>query len=93
MENISIDWGVILSYGLFFDVRYNQWITIEATKYDEHTKKPITWAIRRCGSVMSKFTGSFDHEPMPSSRDEEFFKEYRFLTIEEAVSCWNNYQN
>mgnify|MGYP003425797941 FL=1 len=83
--------GVVLTYGLYFDKNRLQWVTIEATKYDEQTNVPITWAVRRGGSVMSKFTGSFDYEPMPSSRDDDFFNEYRFSTPDEAADCWSKH--
>ena len=83
--------GVVLTYGLSFDENRLQWVTIEATKYDEQTNEPITWAVRRGGSVMSKFTGSFDYEPLPSSRDDDFFDEYRFSTPEEAAECWSKH--
>lgn len=83
--------GVVLTYGLSFDKNRSQWVTIEATKYDEQTNEPTTWAIRRGGSVMSKFTGSFDYELMPSNRDDDFFNEYRFSTPEEAAECWSKH--
>lgn len=34
--------GVVLTYGLSFDKNRLQWVTIEATKYDEQTNEPIT---------------------------------------------------
>jgi hypothetical protein len=83
--------GVILTYGLFFDKNRLQWTTIEATKYDEQTNEPISWAVRQGGSAMSKFTGNFDYEPMPSNRDDNFFNEYRFSTPDEAAQCWSKY--
>lgn len=82
---------LVLTYGLSFDNNRLQWVTIEATKYDEQTNEPITWAVRKGGSVMSKFTGSFDYEPMASSRDDNFFNEYRFSTPDEAAECWSKH--
>ena len=83
--------GVVLTYGLSFDKNRLQWVTIEATKYDEQTSVPTTWAVRRGDSVMSKITGSFDYEPMPSSRDDDYFNEYRFSTPDEAAECWSKH--
>jgi hypothetical protein len=83
--------GVVLTYGLSFDKNRLQWITIEATKYDEQINEPIMWAVRQGGSVMSKFTGSFNYEPMPSNRDDDFFNEYRFSTPDEAAECWSKH--
>lgn len=85
-----MDSNVALSMGIAWDKQYNTFITVEATKFDsEH--KPIVWAIRRSSSVMSKKTGTFDYEPMPSNRDDEFFEEYRFDSIEEAIACWKKH--
>lgn len=82
--------GVVLSYGLSFDVKRLEWILLEATKYDE-SNKPNSWAVRIGRTCMSKFTGVFDYEPMPSSRDDDFFNEYRFSTPEEAAECWSKH--
>jgi hypothetical protein len=46
----------------------------------------FSWAIRRNGLVLGK-TQEWQYEPMPSSRDEDFFKEFRFETLEEAVTA------
>lgn len=52
-----------------------------------------TWAIRTAGGdVLSKKSLSFEHEPLPSSRDEQFYQEFRFATVDEALECWNGYQ-
>ena len=80
--------GIILSYGLYCD-KNNRWISLEATKFNE-LKQPISWAIRRTGWALSKYTGKFEYEPMYSSRDEKFLKEFRFDSIEEAVEYWKN---
>ncbi|MEK6829082.1 MAG: hypothetical protein AABY15_03065 [Nanoarchaeota archaeon] len=89
---IKEDEHVALSLGLHYDKSRMQWITIEATKFDDDHVTPTSWAIRQGGFVMSKLTGSFDYEPMPSNRDDEFFAEYRFESPEEATECWNKFQ-
>jgi hypothetical protein len=79
----------VLSYGLVFDDAHGQWITIDATMYDEKDgNKPVKWAIRKGGLVFSKITGTFEYEPMPSSRDDNFFAEFRFDTPDEAARVW-----
>lgn len=49
------------------------------------------WGVYRSGFVLSSKTLGFEYEPLPSSRDEEFFKEYRFaipaLAVEAAVKA------
>lgn len=49
------------------------------------------WAIRRDGSVMNK-NAEWEFEPMPSSRDDEFIKNCRYATIDEAVETYKRYQ-
>ncbi len=78
----------VLTYGLLFDKSKMEWITIEATNYNEENS-PIAWAVRQGRTCMSKFSGRFDYEPSPSSRDNDFFNEYRFNTPEEAARRWN----
>jgi hypothetical protein len=79
---------VTLNYGIKFDKSYGSWITVDSTKYDEETHLPILWGVRRGSSIMSKYTGEFDYEPMPSQRDDDFFKEYRFDSPNEAKECY-----
>lgn len=54
---------------------------------------PSKYKIRRGEEVFSK-TGSWDDEPRPSSRDEEYLKSHRFDTWEEAAKAvekfWRN---
>ena len=83
--------NTILTYGIHFEKNTHEWITIEATRFDETTNQPVTWAVRLGRSVMSNITGDFDYEPMPSSRDDDFFKEYRFSSPEEAAKCWEKH--
>jgi len=82
----------ILKYGLLFDKLRLEWVSIEATKYNEETNIPNTWAIRKGSFVMSKKTGEFDYEPRPSNRDNKFLKEYRFKSPEEAFKYWTKFQ-
>lgn len=49
-------------------------------------KQPYMWAVRRSGCVLGK-DGEWAHEPIPSSRDEEFYAMYRFDTFEEAEAA------
>lgn len=52
-------------------------------------KEGFSYAIRhsRCG-VYSKYDKAFYIEPSPSNRDEDFYKEFRFDTIEEAILAY-----
>jgi len=82
---------IVLKYGLFYAQEKETWITIEATQFDEQTNEPNLWAVRRNSGVMSNKTGEFSYEPFPSSRTEEFFKEFRFSTVEDAKNTWEKF--
>lgn len=47
------------------------------------------WAIREKGYCLN-VNGEWEYEPLPSSRDQRFFKRCRFKTLEQAVSFWFN---
>ena len=47
------------------------------------------WAVRRHGFCLSR-TGVWEYEPMPSSRDEEFYAAFRFDTMEQAVETYRS---
>jgi hypothetical protein len=79
------------SYLLFWDERRLSDTSIVATKYEAQTV--TKWAIRRRGDCMSKKNGNFDYEPQPSSRDEKYFKEYRFDTPEEAATAYKKFHS
>ncbi len=78
------------SFLLRFDAERLQDVSAVATKYNEG-QKPVSWAIRRGGSVMSKRDGGFYYEPNPSSRDESFFEEFRFDSFIEAEKCYRSF--
>ncbi len=81
----------ILTYGIYYDKSKMSWTVIEATRYDDETNEPTSWAVRRNSSVMSKIHGEFEFEPTPSNRNDEFFKEFRFDTPEQALECWKKF--
>lgn len=50
----------------------------------------ISYALRSGGNCIN-LDGDPEYEPMPSSRDEEFYKRCRFTTQEQAVAALNAY--
>lgn len=46
------------------------------------------WTVRRHGYCLNR-EAEWEYEPMPSSRDDEFFGRCRFDSLEEAVEMWN----
>ena len=60
---------------------------------DDRGKTIERWAIRQGGNVLRKTPNDegmyfFEYEPMPSSRDDEFYKEFRWDTKEDAYDFW-----
>jgi hypothetical protein len=49
------------------------------------------WAVRRGGSCLAK-DGYFEYEPMPSSRDNDFYNRCRFDSLGSAVSSFHESQ-
>lgn len=75
---------VPISFMLDHDPKTDSMVVVEATAFSDDRTKVISWAVRKNGSVMSKVSGSFCYEPMPSSRTDAFFKKFRFSTAEQA---------
>ena len=46
------------------------------------------WAVRWLSYCLNQ-KGKWEHEPMPSSRNDKFYKRCRFYTLEEAIQAWN----
>ena len=84
MDNIHI---CIAKYRLVIDNSRDD-IYIEATKFDDN-HEAISWAVRTHGGLVMSKDGEFSYEPMPSNRDEDFFKQYRFSSPKEAISAIN----
>jgi len=54
-----------------------------------------TWAIvqgQHTVLVKNEELGSFEHEPMPSSRSEEFIKNSRFDSVQEAIMYYHEWR-
>lgn len=51
------------------------------------------WAVCFSGNSLNKRTLSFDYEPCPSERSDEFKRDYRFNGPEEALGYWINARN
>jgi len=45
--------------------------------------QPYMWAVRISGNVLGK-DGELEYEPTPSSRDDAFYAEYRFATLDDS---------
>lgn len=79
------------SYLLAYDEARDQEISAVATLFKD--KKPARWAVRRGNSCMGRTDGAFIYEPQPSSRDDEYFAEYRFATIEDAERIYLSFHS
>lgn len=62
-------------------------------KYDDNGN-PISWGIFSWDrSCMSKKSGIFEESPLPSSRTDKWFDEFRFKTPEDAMECWEKFKD
>lgn len=59
---------------------------IEETQW---SSPPSSWAVRRNSSCLNK-DGEWEYEPMPSSRDSDFYARCRWPSPEEAYAAWLN---
>lgn len=85
MELIASEF-VIMQYGR--DLRLS--VIVKATKFNKRTGLPVSWVVKmNQNSAMSKKTGKFVFEPMPSDRDEDYLSEHRFRTPQAAVRCFH----
>ena len=46
----------------------------------------VKYAVRQSGACLNRF-GEWEYEPIPSSRDDEFFNRCRFERWEDAAVC------
>jgi hypothetical protein len=65
---------------------------IRATKYDDEGN-PIKWGIKEGNDSMSNNDGHFYIEPRPSDRDDSFYKEFRFDSVNDAYTCYLKFHN
>lgn len=76
------------SYLIEYNPKNLMSISIICRKYNE-IGLPTSWAIiENNDKCMSKFDGLFYYEPLPSSRNEEYFKEFRFSSSNEAYDFY-----
>lgn len=84
----------------------NEWIAVEFMRIRELRKLGSdTWVIRRmvspfyegerwaarCGGLCLSVDWQLECEPIPSSRDDEFYRQFRFLTFEDAAAAVEKY--
>lgn len=68
-------------------------VTVEAVQFDKKGN-PKKWAVYRGQTFrLSKVSGQFDYEPIPSSRDDEYIKEHSFNTPEAAAAYYERSMN
>lgn len=78
-----------ISLGITYDPKIMDWVKIEARQYGHETYQPTSWAVCRGGTTaMSKSDGVFYCEPIPSNRDQKYFNEFRFNSVDEALQTY-----
>lgn len=77
----------VLTVELASDDRGVPFVTLERAVQRDG---PDRWAVRRSGHVLGR-DGDFAYEPLPSSRDTQFYERYRFATVAEAIDVWREH--
>lgn len=67
-----------------FLVHEDRWDPIHIEKMRQRDGS-VLWAVRKGGRVCLTRDGHWCYEPMPSSRDENFAREFRYASYAEAV--------
>lgn len=79
----------VASYELLYDEAESTLVLLEMVR----GRGCIRWAIRRHSSALGKTAihgrHFFQIEPLPSSRDDDYYEEYRWPTAEAALTFWN----
>lgn len=57
---------------------------------DTCNKNGLTWAIKRAGFCLNH-EGMWEFEPIPSSRDEDFYKRCRWFSANAAIEFANKW--
>jgi len=52
----------------------------------------IQWAVTSFGDCLNKKTLQWDPEPRPSGRTKAWTKDRRFSTVEEALACFEKWE-
>jgi len=82
----------VVAYELLHDKRDDDNVLLEMVR----GRGVVRWAIRRRGDALGKTPINnhyfFQCESLPSSRNDDYYNEYRFTTPEEALSFWNKHR-
>jgi len=80
----------VLKYELYFKKEFCQEITLDLIKGIDCER----WAIKigefTLGKTMVEGMLVFYKDPLPSERDEEYYKEYRWDNKEDAIKFWED---
>jgi hypothetical protein len=79
------------TYTVNLDAPMHEWITVVLTcvaSGGPHKPPHDTWAIRKGGWVLPRDEDTWEYEPIPSSRDAEFYARCRY-TLDEALNRAN----
>jgi len=80
--------NLILKQALTYVKRQSDFITLEATKFNDDYTQIETYAIRFGPHCWNKKRQAFLYEGMPSSRNDDFLLHCRFDNIDDAIQEW-----
>lgn len=88
----------VISYELINDYENADDVKLELVYgRDENYKQIERWAIRSRGAALGRKPDKngyyqFQLEPLPSSRSERYYKEFRFESSQAALDFWNKHR-
>jgi hypothetical protein len=80
----------VMSYELELDKDTDFSISLECVPGIGCERWAIRWAQNTLGKTPVNGFYLFSHEPLPSSRDDAYYKEYRWKTAQKALLFWLN---
>lgn len=84
MTASEVPGAMATTYTVNLDDPEHEWITVELTMpagRGPHKPPHDTWAVRKRGWCLNA-DGEWEHEPIPSSRDAEFYASHRWPLAE-----------
>ena len=82
---------IVTSYGIKSEFRdLNNIQKISFVRLNSPFYKGEKWAIRQGGNCLNKHS-QWVWEPIPSNRNQKFYKQFRFNSLREAVQIYEKY--
>jgi hypothetical protein len=81
---------MIWTYALYYDEYRSDFYTLTRTSLPP---KPEKWGIYWNSCPLSKKEICFCYDIQPSSREDDYYEEFRFDSAQEALDFWNKHKD